>query len=100
MAFATHFGKLLKMEKSNQNVYDDVPYLSEPVSGTHPNHLASIATLFGIEPVNVKTCRVLELGCGTGGNIIPLAYSLPAASFVGVDLSKHFTNSIVYFYLV
>jgi hypothetical protein len=28
---------------------------------------------------------VLELGCGDGGNLVPMALALPAASFVGVD---------------
>ncbi|MBW2278386.1 MAG: class I SAM-dependent methyltransferase, partial [Deltaproteobacteria bacterium] len=30
----------------------------------------------------------LELGCGDGGNIIPLAIAHPHSSFVGVDLAK------------
>jgi SAM-dependent methyltransferase len=30
---------------------------------------------------------VLELGCGDGGNLIPMALGLPRASFVGVDLA-------------
>ena len=32
--------------------------------------------------------RVLELGCGPGHNLLPMAASLPQASFVGVDLSQ------------
>ena len=28
---------------------------------------------------------MLELGCGDGGNLIPMALALPGASFVGVD---------------
>ncbi len=32
--------------------------------------------------------RVLELGCGPGHNLLPMAASLPQASFVGVDLSR------------
>jgi hypothetical protein len=28
---------------------------------------------------------VLELGCGDGGNLVPMALALPGASFVGVD---------------
>ena len=35
----------------------------------------------------IDTCRVLELGCATGGNLLPMAETLPAAQFVGVDLS-------------
>ena len=30
-------------------------------------------------------CRVLELGCGDGGNLIPMAYLLPESTFLGLD---------------
>jgi hypothetical protein len=33
----------------------------------------------------VERCRVLELGCGDGGNLVPMALGLPNASFVGLD---------------
>jgi SAM-dependent methyltransferase len=36
----------------------------------------------------VTACRVLELGCGDGGNLVPMAYGLPGSRFVGVDLSR------------
>src|SRR5262249_17557113 len=32
-------------------------------------------------------CRVLELGCAGGGNLIPMALTLPASRLIGVDLS-------------
>ena len=35
----------------------------------------------------VDRCRVLELGCGDGGNLIPMAYALKASEFTGVDLA-------------
>jgi hypothetical protein len=44
-----------------------------------------LATLFGLQPAAPERCRVLELGCGDAGNLIPMALALPAASFVGVD---------------
>jgi SAM-dependent methyltransferase len=31
---------------------------------------------------------VLEIGCGNGGNLLPLAYHLPGAEFVGIDLAR------------
>jgi methyltransferase-like protein/protein-L-isoaspartate O-methyltransferase len=40
-----------------------------------------------MEPASVAACRVLELGCGTGGNIIPTAYQNPGSEIVGIDLS-------------
>jgi cyclopropane fatty-acyl-phospholipid synthase-like methyltransferase len=67
--------------------YDDVPYDSLPFAQTHPSRLATVATLFGLKPTQVERCRVLELGCASGGNLIPLAEALPDAWLVGVDLS-------------
>ena len=70
-----------------QTAYDDLPYPGGPFAQTHPDHLATIATLFGMTPPTVERCRVLELGCGDGGNLIPIAFALPKSSFTGIDLS-------------
>src|SRR5947209_1455076 len=67
--------------------YDEVPYSDSCFPYTHPDRLATVATLYGIEPPRVSSCRVLELGCALGGNLIPMAVGLPAGRFVGVDLS-------------
>src|SRR5262245_39050357 len=67
--------------------YDEVPYASHPFAQTHPDRLATIATLFGMRPQAVEQCRVLELGCAAGGNLIPMAVTYPESHFVGVDLS-------------
>jgi methyltransferase-like protein/SAM-dependent methyltransferase len=67
--------------------YDDVPYPSMSYAQTHPDRLATIATLLGLQPAPVAQCRVLELGCAGGGNLIPMAYALPGSTFVGVDVS-------------
>jgi cyclopropane fatty-acyl-phospholipid synthase-like methyltransferase len=40
-----------------------------------------------MSPAPVEGCRVLELGCGDGGNLIPIAYTLRDSEFLGVDLS-------------
>jgi methyltransferase-like protein len=74
-------------EKVTATSYDEVPYASYPFPQTHPSHLAVIATLFGLQPPPVQHCRVLELGCAAGGNLLPMAEALPQSSFVGVDLS-------------
>ncbi|CAK0743347.1 Methyltransferase [Gammaproteobacteria bacterium] len=36
-------------------------------------------------PAPVSGARVLELGCAGGGNLIPMAWYLPGATFLGVD---------------
>src|SRR5262249_1781779 len=67
--------------------YEETPYHSNPISSCHPDCLATMATLYGMRPPPVASCRVLELGCAGGGNLIPIALTLPAARFVGIDLS-------------
>jgi len=69
------------------NAYDEVSYEGYPFPQTHPDRLATIATLFGMNPASVERCRVLELGCGDGGNLIPMAFGLPRSEFVGIDLA-------------
>src|SRR5262249_17470429 len=67
--------------------YDEVPYPSRPYPQAPPDRLATVATLLGMRPAPADHCRVLELGCGSGGNLIPLALTLPESTFVGIDLS-------------
>lgn len=67
--------------------YDRVPYASGSYHQTHPDHLATLALLHGLEAAPPARCRVLELGCSDGGNLIPMALELPASTFVGIDLS-------------
>lgn len=68
--------------------YDRVTYFTFPRRQTHPDRLAAVGALFGMRPAPVTGCRVLEIGCGSGGNIVPLAYTLRGSSFLGVDLAK------------
>src|SRR4051812_45135960 len=49
--------------------------------------MAAQARLFGLPGFAVQECRMLELGCGDGGNLLPLAAAFPQATFVGLDLS-------------
>ena len=73
---------------ADRTSYDEVPYPSYPLPQTHPDHLAVVATLLGLCPPPPDRCRVLELGCASGGNLIPLALALPESTFVGIDLSR------------
>jgi cyclopropane fatty-acyl-phospholipid synthase-like methyltransferase/methyltransferase-like protein len=68
--------------------YDELPYHSRPLRQTHPDHLATIASLFGFAATSVERCRVLEIGCAAGGNLIPMAACYPDAEFVGIDFSS------------
>lgn len=67
--------------------YDAVPYESKPLQPTHPDHLAVMARLHGLAAPDTTACRVLEIGCATGGNLLPMALSLPGSQFVGIDVS-------------
>ncbi|MEI8194795.1 MAG: methyltransferase regulatory domain-containing protein [Phycisphaerae bacterium] len=69
------------------NTYDAIPYSVNAFPQTHPDRLAIIATLFGLNPAPPDQCRVLELGCAAGGNLIPMALLHPNSKFVGIDLS-------------
>lgn len=71
-----------------QNSYDLIPYESHAFPQTHPDRLATVATLLGTRPKPVAHCRVLELGCASGGNLIPMAASLTTSEFMGIDLSS------------
>lgn len=70
------------------NPYDVVPYKSHPFSQSHPDRLATIGTLFGLNPAPIDGCRVLELGCASGGNLLPMADQFPGSRFVGIDASS------------
>jgi SAM-dependent methyltransferase len=69
------------------NPYDQVAYRTFPRRQTHPDRLAAIAVFFGMKPAPPAACCVLEIGCGDGANLIPLAYYLPESRFTGIDLA-------------
>jgi SAM-dependent methyltransferase len=70
------------------DAYDNVPYQSKPFAQSTPEQLAIMGKLFGLNPPDITTARVLELGCSAGGNIIPLAAKYPGVQALGIDLSK------------
>lgn len=67
--------------------YDAVPYTSLPVTRLQPARLAALARLFGLAAPDVGKARVLEIGCASGGHLIPLAAAFPGAQYLGIDLS-------------
>ncbi len=71
-----------------ENTYDSIPYPTFPRLATHPDRMAAVALLFGMEPAPVDRCRVLEIGCGNAGNLLPMAYALPRSRFLGIDLAE------------
>lgn len=76
------------MNLQRSHLYDLVPYPGRPRPHTHPDRLSTLAALLGMTPPPVEHCRVLEVGCGDGANIIPMAMGFPQAEFVGIDTSS------------
>ncbi|HLW93701.1 MAG TPA: class I SAM-dependent methyltransferase [Roseiarcus sp.] len=70
-----------------RQAYDQAPYRSVALMRLHPARLAGRAMLLGLEPPPVATARILEIGCASGGHIIPLAAAFPTARFLGLDIS-------------
>lgn len=67
--------------------YDDIPYPGYPHAQTHPDRLSVLGVLHGLDAAPPEQCRVLEIGCGNGGNLVPMAYALPGAALTGIDIA-------------
>ena len=72
---------------NTSNVYDAIDYGGFVHPDSHPGQLAVMGFLHGLTPAPVESCRVLEIGCNEGRNLIPMACAIPGATFVGVDLA-------------
>jgi SAM-dependent methyltransferase len=73
---------------STLDSYDDLPYESLPLPDTHPDYLRALARLYGVDAAPATSCRVLELGCAGGGNLLPLAWYFPDSQCTGVELAR------------
>src|SRR5918911_242203 len=69
-------------------IYDDVRYSNFPYAQTHPDRLATVATLHGLDPPDPFHSRVLEVGCGAGGNLMAMVAATPGLRAIGVDLAS------------
>jgi SAM-dependent methyltransferase len=69
------------------DLYDSIPYTDHAYAEAHPDRLAVVAALAGWSAPGIRQARVLEVGCGRGGNLLPMASQLPGATLVGVDRS-------------
>ena len=73
---------------ASRNTYDELPYESSAIAGTSPIRLALVSALHGGPRPPVEGFRALELGCGNGGNLLPLAFYQRGSQFLGVDGSR------------
>lgn len=61
------------------------PPMSHPLSD--PAMSAVAARIGGLETANPRRARILEIGCCSGHNLIPLAMRWPESWFTGIDLA-------------
>ncbi|CAN5861861.1 methyltransferase regulatory domain-containing protein [soil metagenome] len=77
------------MPETHSINYEEITYPNFVHSQTHPNRLATMARAFGLKTAPVEKCRVLEVGCGSGTNLLAMACDLPESEFTGIDLSAN-----------
>lgn len=76
-----------RQNSADPDHYDQIEYPSRPLAQAHPDRLATVASLFGLKSPSLHGFRLLEVGCGTGKNLLSLALSYPGAMFTGIDRS-------------
>ena len=79
------------MTDTQASTYDEVSYGGNCFFYTHPDTLATVATLFGMDPPSVERCRVLELGWLTV-EPHPMALDLPGPDSSGSTSSPRQIN--------
>jgi methyltransferase-like protein/2-polyprenyl-3-methyl-5-hydroxy-6-metoxy-1,4-benzoquinol methylase len=67
--------------------YDEVLYPPAVHVHTHIDRLATVGKLRGMHPTPIDHCRVMELGCGAGTNLISMAFNFPESKFEGIDIA-------------
>ena len=68
--------------------YDRVAYPTTLFAQTHPERLAVLAQLAGLDPVPPERSRILEIGGGSCLNLLSLAAIWPECEAHGFDLSE------------
>lgn len=75
----------------NDNLPDKTPGELHPVPITQPDLLAMTGALRGIAIAPPSRATILEIACGDGVNLIPMAFHMPETTFVGIDTSVELT---------
>lgn len=68
--------------------YEDVLYDDYAFPEAHPDYLLALGVLFGRHVDQDQPVRILDLGCGLGGHLLPLAEWDPRGRYVGIDASE------------
>jgi methyltransferase-like protein len=67
--------------------YEDLPYPHAAWREMSIRRAEAVATCYGLEVPASPRARVLEIGCASGGHLLPQAHAFPKAEFIGIDLS-------------
>jgi methyltransferase-like protein/cyclopropane fatty-acyl-phospholipid synthase-like methyltransferase len=65
-----------------------LPFISYSNFHSNPFYLRTLSTLVGVDAASLATAKILELGCASGGNILPFALKYPDSHTIGIDLSN------------
>ncbi|MCB0317736.1 MAG: class I SAM-dependent methyltransferase [Bdellovibrionales bacterium] len=65
--------------------YEKVRFFSLPSPEKHPSRIGAIAKIMGLEAKPIEESRILEIACGAGENLLPIACVYPNAEFLGLD---------------
>lgn len=65
--------------------YESLAYVATIHPNVSPDRLSAIGRLLGLPATNPAACRVLDLGCGQGTDLIAKAARFPNSHFTGVD---------------
>jgi SAM-dependent methyltransferase len=75
------------MSDSHRARYDALPYRHGSIPICSPARTGAIARMLGVAAAPPDRCRVLEIGCAEGMNLLPLAERFPKSHFTGIDFS-------------
>ncbi len=65
-----------------------LPNISYSNFYANPSYVRTLSKLVGLEAASLSTAKILELGCASGGNILPFALKYPDSHTIGIDLSN------------
>jgi len=81
------------MADTSFDPYGGLNYSSYPYYHSHPDRLFTLGKFFGASPAEPGTASVLEIGCSSGGNLIPIALKYPQSKLLGIDSSLSQVNA-------
>lgn len=68
---------------------DGLTFISYSNFHSNPFYLRTLSKLVGMDAAPLVSAKILELGCASGGNILPFALKYPDSHTIGIDLSNN-----------